>query len=66
MRLDRCSKFIDTRRTKAARPKTPPLWWPPVELGIEYEDLLAEGEDDRADDLRDLITSGYEASDTGG
>ena len=54
------------RRTKAARPKPPPLWWPPVELEVEYEDLLAEGEDDRADDLRDLIASGYDAPDTGG
>ena len=54
------------RRMKAARPRTPPLWWPPVELGTEYEDLLAEGEDDRADDLRELIASGYEDPGTGG
>ena len=54
------------RPTKEARPRTPLLWWPPVELGIEYEDLLVEGEDDRADELRELIASGYTAPDTGG
>ena len=54
------------RRTKDARPMTSPLWWAPVELEIEYESLLVEGEDDRADDLHELIASGYEAPDTGG
>ena len=54
------------RQTKSARPKTPPLWWAPVELGVEYEDLLVEGEDERADELHELIASGYAAPDTGG
>ena len=53
------------RRTKAARPRTSPLWRPSVEFGVEYENLLAEGEDDRADDLRELIASGYEDPGTG-
>ena len=54
------------RRTKDARPWTPPLWWAPAGLEIEYERLLVEGEDARADDLHELIASGYEAPDTGG
>lgn len=54
------------RRTKDAWPRTPPLWWAPAELEVEYERLLVEGEDDRADDLHELIASGYEAPDTGG
>ena len=54
------------RPTKEARPGPLPLWWPLVELGIEYEDLLVEGEDDRADDLHGLIADGYTAPDTGG
>ena len=54
------------RPTKDAQLKTPPLWWAPVELGVEYEDLLVEGEDGRADELRELIASGYADPDTGG
>ena len=54
------------RRTKDARPRTSPLRWTPAEVEVEYERLLVEGEDDRADDLRELIASGYEAPDTGG
>ena len=46
--------------------QTPPLWWAPVELGVEYEALLVEGEDERADELHELIASGYAAPDTGG
>ena len=52
------------RPTKDAQSKMPPLWWAPVELGIEY--LLVEGEDERADELRKLIASGYADPDTGG
>ena len=58
--------FVVERRTKDAPSKTPPLWWAPVELGIEYEDLLVDGEDERADELRALIASGYADPDTGG
>ena len=54
------------RRTKDARPWTPPLWWAPAGLEIEYERLLVEGEDARADDLHELIASGYDAPDTSG
>ena len=53
-------------QAKSARSKTPPLWWAPVELEVEYEDLLLEGEDGRADELREIIASGYVDSDTGG
>ena len=53
-------------QAKSAQPKTPPLWWAPVELGIEYEDLLVEGEDGRADELREIIASGYADPDTSG
>ena len=54
------------RPTKDTQLKTPPLWWAPVELGVEYENLLVEGEDGRADELRELIASGYADPDTGG
>ena len=47
------------RQTKDAQSKMLPLWWAPVELGVEYEDLLVEGEDERADELREIIASGY-------
>ena len=46
-------------RKQSARPKTPPLWQAPVEVGVEYEYLLVEGEDGRADELHELIASGY-------
>ena len=54
------------RPTKDPRLQTPPLWWAPVELGVEYENLLVEGEDGRADALHELIASGYADPDTGG
>ena len=54
------------RQTNSARPKTPPLWWAPVELEVEYENLLVEGEEERADELHELIASGYADPDTGG
>ena len=53
-------------QTKNAQPKTPPLWCAPVELEVEYEDLLLEGEDGRADELCEIIASGYADPDTGG